>query len=62
MLREAIENQIGRLKDHEVPSKSLIASKMDDIETNMPRLEDLRDFSSIENCEADLLQGSLDAS
>ena len=32
MLREALENQIGRLRDYEVPAKSLIAAKLDDIE------------------------------
>eukprot|EP00435_Cladocopium_sp_Y103_P026843 s3622_g6.t1 len=62
MLREALETQLGRLKDFEVPSKSLVASKMDDVELNVPRVEDLRDVSSIEDGEADVLQGSLDAS
>ena len=62
MLREALETQIGRLRDNEVPSKNLIASKMEDIETNMPRHEDLRDVASIEDGEADLLQGNLDPS
>ena len=61
MLREALENQIGRLRDYEVPAKSLIAAKLDDIETNLPKLEDLRDVASVEDGEADLLQGSLDA-
>ena len=61
MLREALEAQIGRLKDYEVPAKSLIAAKLDDIESNMPKLEDLRDVASVEDGEADLLQGSLDA-
>eukprot|EP00435_Cladocopium_sp_Y103_P020454 s3417_g5.t1 len=63
MLREALETQMdGRLKDYEVPSKSLVAAKMDDVELNLPRVEDLRDISSIEAGEADVLQGSLDAS
>ena len=35
---------------------------MEDIETNMPRHEDLRDVASIEDGEADLLQGNLDPS
>ena len=61
MLREALESQIGRLRDYEVPAKSFIAAKLDDIETNLPKLEDLRDVASIEDGEADLLQGSLDA-
>ena len=60
MLREALEAHIGRLKDYEVPSKNLIASKMDDMETNMPRVADLRDVSSTEDGEVDLLQGNLD--
>ena len=62
MLREALENQIGRLRDYEVSAKSLIAARLDDIETNMPKLEDLRDVALVEDGEADLLQGSLDAS
>ena len=62
MLREALETQLGRLRDSEIPSKNLIASKMEDIETNMPRHEDLRDVASIEDGEADLLQGNLDPS
>ena len=62
MLREALEAQVGRLKDSEIPSKNLIAAKMEDIETNMPRHEDLRDVASIEDGEADLLQGNLDPS
>ena len=61
MLREALESQIGRLRDYEVPAKSFIAAKLDDIETNLPKLEDLRDVASLEDGEADLLQGSLDA-
>ena len=60
MLREALESHIGRLKENGVPSKNLIASKIEDIETNMPRHEDLRDVTSIEDGEADLLQGNLD--
>ena len=55
MLREALENQIGRLRDYEVPAKSLIAAKLDDIETNMPRLEDLRDVASVE--DGDVVEG-----
>ena len=62
MAREALEAQVGCLKDNEIPSKNLIASKMEDIETNMPRHEDLRDVASIEDGEADLLQGNLDPS
>lgn len=60
MLREALEAHIGRLKDYEVPSKNLIASKMDDMETNMPTVAGLRDVSSMEDGEVDLLQGNLD--
>eukprot|EP00435_Cladocopium_sp_Y103_P008775 s235_g2.t1 len=59
-LREALEMQLGRLKDYEVPAKSFLSAKLDDIETNMPRLEDLRDVASVEDGEADTLQGSLD--
>ena len=33
---------------------------MDDIETNQPKLEDMRDITSVEDGEADLLQGALD--
>eukprot|EP00435_Cladocopium_sp_Y103_P023419 s974_g5.t1 len=62
MLREALENQVGRLRDYEVPAKALLAAKLDDIELNQPRLEDLRDVASIEDGDADLMHGSLDAS
>eukprot|EP00435_Cladocopium_sp_Y103_P034677 s3830_g9.t1 len=62
MLREALELQTGRLKDYEVPAKSLVAAKMDDVELNLPRVEDLRDVASLEDGEADVLQGTLDAS
>eukprot|EP00435_Cladocopium_sp_Y103_P041428 s1418_g11.t1 len=60
-LREALETQMGQLRDYEVPSKALLSAKLDDIETNLPRLEDLRDVASMEDGEADMLQGTLDA-
>eukprot|EP00435_Cladocopium_sp_Y103_P027204 s3945_g6.t1 len=62
MLREALENQVGRLKDYEIPSKAFVSAKLDDIELNQPRLEDLRDIAPMEDGDADLLQGNLDAS
>ena len=48
-MRQAIENIHGTLHDKELPSKSLVAQKLEQIEDNAPHyVEDLREVTSLE--------------
>lgn len=43
LMREALEDEMGPLRDSEVPAKSFLSMKLEDVEMNIPRVEDLRD-------------------
>ena len=45
----AVEPWHGRLSDSELPSKSLLAAKLEQVEENAPYPEDLRDVTSVED-------------
>ena len=45
----AVEPWHGRLSDSELPSKSLLATKLEQVEENAPYPEDLRDVTSVED-------------
>ena len=50
-MREAIEVVHGSLRDKELPSKSLLAQKLEQVEDNAPHVEDLRDVTSLEDSQ-----------
>ena len=54
-MRQAIENIHGALRDKELPSKSLVAQKLEQIEDNAFHVEDLRDVTSLEDSPQRLL-------
>ena len=62
VLREALEQRLGHLRDQEVPGKAFLAAKLEDVETNQPKPEDLREVVSMEDGETDLMHGSIDPS
>ena len=53
-MRAAVETMHGRsLKDREVPSKSLIALKLEQVEDGAPIAEDLREVTSLEDAHVE---------
>ena len=44
-MRVAVEAVLGKLKDKEVPSRSLLASKLEQIESNQPIVENLQEVA-----------------
>ena len=60
-MRKAAEARLGALKGNEVPSKALIGLKLEAVEENEPKVEDLREVSSLDDVEAEALTGVIDA-
>ena len=52
-MRSAVEQTLGRLKDKEAPSKSLVAAKLEQVEDGAPIAEDLREATSFEDAEVE---------
>ena len=48
------------LDDAKAPSKSLLQSKLDQIEENRPEVEDLCEVTSVDDAEVDILNSNLD--
>ena len=48
-MKAAVETSHGALSDAEVPSKSLLGQKLEQVEDNSPQAEDLRDVTSVED-------------
>ena len=59
-LRSAIEAVHGDLCDKEVPSKSLIAQKLEQVEDNCPELEDLREVTSVADAATEAYAAVID--
>ena len=59
-LRKAVETCIGKLHDDEIPAKSLIASKLEQIESGDLRAEDLREVLCVEDTDVDLFSGIIE--
>jgi hypothetical protein len=59
-MRTVVEQSLGRLRDHEIPSRVFIALRLTQVDENDPRLEDLRDVTSHEDVEVDAFTGSVD--
>ena len=49
-MRLAVEASHGKLCDKEIPSKALLAQKLEQVEDNCPEAEDLREVTSVEDC------------
>ena len=61
-IRAAVEKSLGSLKDKEAPSKSLVASKLEQVEDGAPIAEDLRDATSFEDGEGEAYSAVIDPS
>ncbi|CAE7460097.1 unnamed protein product [Symbiodinium sp. CCMP2592] len=61
-MREAVESGHGVLGDKELPSKSLLAQKLEQVEDNAPHVEDLRDVTSAEDAEVESYAAVIDPS
>ena len=59
-LRKAVEADLGKLQDDEVPAKSLIAAKLEQIESGDQRAEDLREVLCVEDTDVDLFSGIIE--
>ncbi|CAL1155276.1 unnamed protein product [Cladocopium goreaui] len=59
-LRKAVEADLGKLQDDEVPAKSLIATKLEQIESGDLRAEDLREVLCVEDTDVDLFSGIIE--
>ena len=60
-MRAAVETMHGRsLKDREVPSKSLIALKLEQVEDGAPIAEDLREVTSLEDAHVEAYGAVID--
>ena len=56
-MRKAVEAKVGSLRGNEVPSKAFIGLKLEQIDDNEPKVEDLREVSSVEDGETESLTG-----
>ena len=61
-MRSAVASFHGALSDKELPSKSLLARKLEQAEDNSPHVEDLRDVTSVEDAEAESYAAVIDPS
>ena len=59
-MRRAVEDYHGTLSDKELPSKSLLAQKLEQVEENAPVVEDLRDATSLEDAETEAYAAVID--
>ena len=61
-MRLAVEKLYGKLKDKELPSKTFLAQKLEQVEDNAPQAEDLRDVTSLEDAEMEAYNALIDPS
>ena len=59
-MKAAVETPHGSLSDAEVPSKSLLGQKLEQVEDNSPQAEDLRDVTSVEDAAAEAYSAVID--
>ena len=59
-MRVAVEAVLGKLKDKEVPSRSFLASKLEQIESNQPIVENLQEVASLEDSELETYSAVID--
>ena len=59
-MRKAVEADMGALYDSEVPAKSLLASKLEQLEQGCIQVEDLREVLCLEDKNLDLFNGIIE--
>jgi len=59
-MRKAVEEDLGTLFDSEVPAKSLVAAKLEQLEQGCIQVEDLRGVLCIEDKDLDLFSGIIE--
>ena len=59
-VRRAVEAVLGALQDKEVPSKQVIATKLEMIESNTPSVELLTEIASVEDAETETFEAKID--
>ena len=59
-MRLAVEVALGKLKDKEVPAKSVLAAKLEQIESNQPVAELLTEVASLEDSELEAYSAVID--
>ncbi|CAE7262448.1 unnamed protein product [Symbiodinium sp. CCMP2456] len=59
-MRLAVEAAVGKLKDKEVPAKSVLAAKLEQIENNQPVAELLTEVASLEDSELEAYSAVID--
>jgi hypothetical protein len=59
-MKKVVEGHLGKLRDCEVPNKAFLATKLEQVEQNDPRLEDLRDVLCEEDQDIDLFAGVIE--
>ena len=59
-MRVAVEAVLGSLKDKEVPSRSFLATKLEQIEANQPAVECLTEVASLEDSELEMYSAVID--
>jgi hypothetical protein len=58
-MRKAVEAQFGKIPNEEVPSRSYLGTKLDEVEENDPKAESLKEVASKEDIEQDVLTADL---
>ena len=61
-MRKAVRARLGTLNEKEVPGKAFIGTKLEQVENNEPRVEDLRDVASLDDGESEFLTGLVETS
>ena len=56
----AVEAVLGKLKDKEVPSRLLLASKLEQVESNQPVVENMTEIASLEDSELEAYSAVID--
>ena len=59
-MRMAVEAVLGKLRDKEVPSRSMLATKLEQIETNQPVVENMTEVASLEDSELEAYSAVID--
>ena len=59
-MRKAVEVDLGKLRDSEVPAKTVIAAKLEQIEQGTIQAEDLREVLCLEDKDVDLFSGIIE--
>ena len=60
-MRVAVEAVLGKLRDKEVPSRSMLATKLEQIETNQPVVENMTEVASLEDSELEAYSAVIDS-